>query len=84
LERVYEFPGTLCFDEGRSVGYRSDSGDTMPNAVCDSGDTILNSWRCGFSIHPQLAGERAIDVINAGRSGEVLGILDRLDSGACL
>jgi uncharacterized protein (DUF2384 family) len=37
-----------------------------------------------FARHPQLAGERAIDVINAGRSEEVLGILDRLDSGAYL
>jgi len=37
-----------------------------------------------FARHPQLAGERAIDVINAERSEEVLGILDRLDSGAHL
>ncbi|MBI1777143.1 MAG: DUF2384 domain-containing protein [Proteobacteria bacterium] len=37
-----------------------------------------------FSRHPQLNGERAIDLINAGKSEEVLGILDRLDSGAYL
>ena len=37
-----------------------------------------------FARHPQLGGERAIDLINDGRSDEVLGVLDRLDSGAYL
>jgi transcriptional regulator with XRE-family HTH domain len=37
-----------------------------------------------FARHPQLDGERAIDLINDGRSEEVLGVLDRLDSGAYL
>lgn len=37
-----------------------------------------------FARHPQLGGERAIDLINAGRSIEVLRILDRLDAGAYL
>ena len=35
-----------------------------------------------YARHPQLGGERAIDIINEGRSEEVLQILDRLDSGA--
>lgn len=37
-----------------------------------------------YARHPQLGGERAVDVINEGRSEEVLGILERLDSGAHL
>jgi transcriptional regulator with XRE-family HTH domain len=37
-----------------------------------------------FARHPQLNGQRAIDLINEGRSEEVLSILDRLDSGAYL
>ncbi len=37
-----------------------------------------------FARHPQLGGERALDLINDGRSEEVLGVLDRLDSGAYL
>ena len=37
-----------------------------------------------FARHPQLGGERAIDIINDGRSEEVLDILERLDSGAYL
>ena len=37
-----------------------------------------------FARHPQLGGERAIDLINDGRSEDVLGVLDRLDSGAYL
>jgi transcriptional regulator with XRE-family HTH domain len=37
-----------------------------------------------FARHPQLGGERAIDLINAGRSEEVLDILERLDAGAFL
>jgi transcriptional regulator with XRE-family HTH domain len=35
-----------------------------------------------FARHPQLNGSRAIDLINDGRSEEVLSIIDRLDSGA--
>lgn len=37
-----------------------------------------------FARHPQLGGERAIDLINDGRSVEVLDILERLDTGAYL
>ena len=37
-----------------------------------------------YARHPQLRGERAIDLINAGRSEEVLQVLDRLDSGTYL
>ena len=37
-----------------------------------------------YARHPQLGGERAIDVIVAGRSEEVLAVLDRLDAGAYL
>ena len=37
-----------------------------------------------FARHPQLGGERAIDLINDGRSEEVLDILERLDTGAYL
>ncbi len=37
-----------------------------------------------FARHSQLGGERAIDLINGGRSEEVLAVLDRLDSGAYL
>ncbi len=37
-----------------------------------------------FARHPQLGGERALDLINDGRSEAVLGVLDRLDSGAYL
>ena len=37
-----------------------------------------------YERHPQLAGNRPIDVINDGRSEEVLSALDRLDSGAYL
>lgn len=37
-----------------------------------------------FARHPQLGGERPIDVINDGRSEEVLDVLERLDSGAYL
>jgi len=35
-----------------------------------------------FARQPLLGGERAIDLINGGRSEEVLGVLDRLDSAA--
>jgi transcriptional regulator with XRE-family HTH domain len=37
-----------------------------------------------FARHPQLEGRRAIDVINEGKSEEVLAILDRLDGEAYL
>jgi transcriptional regulator with XRE-family HTH domain len=37
-----------------------------------------------FARHPQLDGQRAIDLINDGRSEEVLGVLDRLDAEAYL
>ncbi len=37
-----------------------------------------------FARHPQLGGERPIDVINDERSEEVLDVLERLDSGAYL
>jgi transcriptional regulator with XRE-family HTH domain len=32
--------------------------------------------------HPLLRGERAIDLINEGRTEEVLAVIERLDSGA--
>jgi hypothetical protein len=37
-----------------------------------------------YARHPQLNGERAIDLINRGRTIEVLAILDRLDSAVYL
>ncbi|MBI4922359.1 MAG: DUF2384 domain-containing protein [Devosia nanyangense] len=37
-----------------------------------------------FARHPQLDGRRAIDLINEGKSEEVLGILERLDAEAYL
>ena len=37
-----------------------------------------------YARHPQLEGQRAIDVINQNRSEEVLRILDRLDSDVFL
>ena len=42
--------------------------------------------RCGpgFAPHPQLDGKRAVELINAGRSEEVIAILDRLDADAYL
>ena len=33
-----------------------------------------------YAMHPQLSGERAIDLIHDGRTIEVLKILDRLDN----
>jgi transcriptional regulator with XRE-family HTH domain len=36
------------------------------------------------SAHPLLKGERAIDLINQGRTGEVLQVLEQLDSGTYL
>lgn len=38
----------------------------------------IRSWL--YARHPQLSGERAIDLINQGRTIEVLAILDRLDN----
>jgi uncharacterized protein (DUF2384 family) len=37
-----------------------------------------------YARHPQLDGQRAIDLIHEGRSIEVLQVLERLDSGAYL
>ena len=37
-----------------------------------------------YARHPQLNGERAIDLIHANRTNEVLQVLARLDSGAYL
>ena len=34
------------------------------------------------TAHPMLSGQRAIDLINAGRAGEVLAVIEALDSGA--
>jgi uncharacterized protein (DUF2384 family) len=34
------------------------------------------------SRHPMLNGERAIDLINSGRTEEVLAVIERLDAGA--
>ena len=42
----------------------------------------IRTWL--YASHPQLAGERAIDLIHQGRSIEVLTVLDRLDAGAYL
>ena len=36
------------------------------------------------SPHPQLQGQRPYDLINDGRSGEVLEVIERLDSGVYL
>ncbi len=37
-----------------------------------------------YARHPQLEGERAIDLINKGESERVLNVLDRLDAEAYL
>jgi uncharacterized protein (DUF2384 family) len=37
-----------------------------------------------YAPHPQLQGERPIELIRLGRTQEVAAILDRLDSGAYL
>lgn len=42
----------------------------------------IRTWL--YARHPQLNGERAMDLINDGRSEDVLLILERLDSGAYL
>ena len=46
-----------------------------------SGDEI-RTWL--YARHPQLEGQRAIDLIHDGKSIEVLTVLDRLDSGVHL
>lgn len=40
----------------------------------------IRSWL--HARHPQLEGQRAVDLIHEGRAIEVLKIIDRLDSGA--
>lgn len=42
----------------------------------------IRAWL--YARHPQLAGERAIDLIHDGRGEDVLAILDRLDADAYL
>ena len=42
----------------------------------------IRTWL--YARHPQLDGKRAIDLINANRSEEVLRILDRLDADVYL
>jgi uncharacterized protein (DUF2384 family) len=37
-----------------------------------------------LASHPMLNGERAIDLINAGRTLEVLAVIENLDMGAFL
>jgi transcriptional regulator with XRE-family HTH domain len=42
----------------------------------------IRAWL--YARHPQLEGARAIDLINQGRSEEVLRVLDRLDAAVYL
>ncbi|MEO6783078.1 MAG: antitoxin Xre/MbcA/ParS toxin-binding domain-containing protein [Bradyrhizobium sp.] len=42
----------------------------------------MRAWL--YARHPQLDGERAIDVINQEQSERVLSVLDRLDAEAYL
>jgi len=42
----------------------------------------IRTWL--YARHPQLDGQRAIDLINQNRSGDILRILDRLDSDVYL
>ncbi len=42
----------------------------------------IRTWL--YARHPQLNGQRAIDLIHGGKSIEVLRVLERLDSGAFL
>ena len=42
----------------------------------------IRTWL--YARHPQLGGTRAIDLIHAGRTDEVLQVLNRLDVGAYL
>ncbi|WP_085026119.1 antitoxin Xre/MbcA/ParS toxin-binding domain-containing protein [Ensifer aridi] len=42
----------------------------------------IRTWL--YARHPQLGGQRAIDLIHEGKSIDVLSVLDRLDGGAYL
>ena len=42
----------------------------------------IRTWL--YARHPQLDGKRAIDLINAGKTEDVLVVIDRLESGAYL
>ena len=42
----------------------------------------IRAWL--YALHPQLDGERAIDLVHEGRAIEVIAILDRLDADAYL
>ena len=42
----------------------------------------IRTWL--YARHPQLAGERALDLINSDRTVDVLAVLDRLDSDGYL
>lgn len=42
----------------------------------------IRTWL--YAMHPQLEGNRAIDLIHQGKSIEVLKVLERLDAGAFL
>ncbi len=46
------------------------------------GANEIRTWL--YSRHPQLDGSRAIDLIHANRTDEVLQVLNRLDTGAYL
>ncbi|MXY51297.1 MAG: DUF2384 domain-containing protein [Gammaproteobacteria bacterium] len=46
------------------------------------GHEEVRAWL--YARHPQLEGERAIDVIRGERTEEVIAALDRLDADACL
>ena len=45
-------------------------------------DEEVRAWL--YARHPQLDGQRAIDLIHDGRSEEVIAIIDRLDADAYL
>lgn len=45
-------------------------------------DDEIRTWL--YSRHPQLDGERSVDLIHTGRTVEVLKVLDRLDSDGYL
>ncbi len=42
----------------------------------------IRAWL--YALHPQLDGERAIDLLHSGRAEEVIAIIDRLDADAYL
>jgi transcriptional regulator with XRE-family HTH domain len=62
-------------------------GKDIANIVGTSPPTV-SRWARGNGVpslharHPLLKGERAIDLINQGRTEEVLAVIERLDSGA--